>query len=89
MKKTREQIKLEIEQTQKRLDAYLDQEAMMLSNGGVKRYKIGTRELERYELSLKSVQDMIQKLQTRIEDLESKLNGGGNRRAVGIVPRDW
>jgi hypothetical protein len=55
----------------------------------VQLYTIGSRNLQRYQTSLASVQDMIAKLQKRVRELEAELAGGSARRAVGVVPRDW
>ena len=32
---------------------------------------------------------MIDRLTKKLEELEAELAGGGRRKAVGIIPRDW
>lgn len=89
MRRTREVIQAELEQTRKRLDRYLAREDDMLDKNGVQSYGIGSRNLQHYNTALKDVQDMIEKLRTRIRELEAELAGSSPRRAVGVVPRDW
>lgn len=89
MRRTREKITREIERTQKRLDLYLAREEEMLSKEGVQLYTIGSRNLQRYQTALSYVQSEIEKLQKKLDELEAELAGGGARRAVGVVPRDW
>ena len=87
--RSKETIQQELTETRTRLSAYLAREADMLSKDGVQLYTIGSRNLQRYQTSLASVQDMITKLQKRVRELEAELAGGSARRAVGVVPRDW
>ena len=61
----------------------------MLSKDGVQLYTIGSRNLQRYQTSLSSVQAEIDKLSKRVDELEDELAGYTPRRAVGVVPRDW
>lgn len=89
MRRTREVIQAELEQTRKRLDRYLAREDDMLDKNGVQSYGIGSRNLQHYSTALKDVQDMIEKLRARIRELEAELAGSSPRRAVGVVPRDW
>lgn len=89
MRRTREVIQAELEQTRKRLDRYLAREDDMLDKNGVQSYGIGSRNLQHYNTALKDVQDMIEKLRARIRELEAELAGNSPRRAVGVVPRDW
>lgn len=89
MRRTREVIQAELEQTRKRLDRYLAREDDMLDKNGVQSYGIGSRNLQHYNTALKDVQDMIEKLRARIRELEAELAGSNPRRAVGVVPRDW
>ena len=86
--RSKETIQQELTETRTRLSAY-PREADMLSKDGVQLYTIGSRNLQRYQTSLASVQDMIAKLQKRVRELEAELAGGSARRAVGVVPRDW
>lgn len=58
-----------------------------LLSGQVQSYSIGSRNLTR--LNLVELKDTIKALEKEIDELESALNGGGRRKAVGVVPRDW
>ncbi len=87
--RSREGIVKELEETRCRRELYLEQEANLLSKKGVQSYSIGTRNIQRYHVDLKAVQDMITKLNQRIRELETELAGSASRRAVGVVPRDW
>lgn len=87
--RSKEAIVTELEETRTRLKLYLDREEDLLSKKGVQSYSIGTRSLQRYNVDLKTVQDMITKLRQRVQELEAELSGGAPRRAVGVVPRDW
>lgn len=75
MRRTREAIQAELEQTRKRLDRYLAREDDMLDKNGVQSYGIGSRNLQHYNTALKDVQDMIEKLRARIRELEAELAG--------------
>lgn len=88
MRRTPEKIQDELTRTRARLDLYLKREEDMLS-GGVQLYTIGSRNLQRYQTTLSSVQAEIEKLQKKIDELEAELAGGSARRAVAVVPRDW
>lgn len=89
MKRTRQTIETELDQTRKRLEAYLSREADMLAKNGVQSYGIGSRNIQYYSTALKDIQDMIERLRARIRELEAELAGLTPRRAVGVVPRDW
>ena len=73
--RSKETIQQELTETRTRLSAYLAREADMLSKDGVQLYTIGSRNLQRYQTSLASVQDMIAKLQKRVRELEAELAG--------------
>lgn len=88
MRRTRERIQIELARARRRLELYLKREEDMLS-GGVQLYTIGSRNLQRYQTTLSSVQAEIDKLQKKVDQLEAELAGGSARRAVGVVPRDW
>lgn len=88
MRRTREIIQSELARTRRRLDLYLKREENMLGDG-VQLYTIGSRNLQRYQTTLSSVQAEIDKLQKKVDQLEAELAGGSARRAVGVVPRDW
>lgn len=88
-RRSNEIIRRELEETKERLELYKAREKEMISQEGVQMYTIGSRSLQRYQTSLASVQNMIEKLSKRISELESELAGGSARRAVGVIPRDW
>lgn len=88
-RRSKKEIQQELNETKQRLEAYKARELEMLSKDGVQLYTIGSRNLQRYQTSLGTVQNMIEKLQKRIRELESELAGQSARRAVGVVPRDW
>ena len=81
-------IKEKLDAKKQRLTAYLDRETEMLT-GGVQSYGIGSRNLTRYQTDLANIRAAIKELEKEIEQLENQLNGRSNRRALGVVPRDW
>lgn len=83
--RSKETIQQELTETRTRLSAYLAREADMLSKDGVQLYTIGSRNLQRYQTSLASVQDMIAKLQKRVRELEAELAGGVEARAEALL----
>ena len=58
-----------------------------LIKGRVKAYMIDDRQLTRFDLPV--LAEEIRKLENEIEELEGQLNGGGRRKAVGIIPTSW
>ena len=78
-----------LEARKARLQMYLDKEKYMLSPDGVRAYGVGSRNLQRYDIALKDIMDMIRKLEDEIAELELLAAGEAPRRAVGVVPRDW
>lgn len=88
-RRTKTEIKEELEQTKARLKSYLEREQEMLSKDGVKAYGIGSRNLQRYDTSLADVQKAIDSLRKRIRELEAELAGGRPRRAISAVPHDF
>lgn len=60
---------------------------LALLKGGVKSYAFGGKNLTR--LDLPQLENTIANLEKEISSLEGQLSGGGRRRAIGIVPRDW
>ena len=60
---------------------------LALLNGQVKSYAIGSRNLTRFDLP--QLEDTIKSLEKEVDELESVLNGGKRRKAVGVIPRDW
>lgn len=86
--RSRTVIERRIELTQQRLDDYLTKEHDILA-GGVQSYGIGSRNLARYNADLATIRAAIKELEQELAELESELAGGGRRKAVGIVYRDW
>ena len=60
---------------------------LALLTGQVQSYTIGSRNLTR--LNLSELKETISTLEKEIDELEAVLRGGGRRKAVGIIPRDW
>ena len=60
---------------------------LALLNGQVKSYAIGSRNLTR--LDLPQLKQEINDLEREIAELEARQSGGGKRKAVGVVIRDW
>ena len=89
MRRSKETIQRELDETRNRLDMYLAREEEMLDKNGVQSYAIGSRNLQRYQTGLADVQNMIEKLRKRVRELEAELAGQSPRRAVGVIPRDW
>ena len=58
-----------------------------LLTGQVQSYAIGSRNLTR--LNLSELKETISTLEKEIDELEAVLRGGGRRKAVGVVLRDW
>lgn len=88
-RRSKEEIRKELEETRTRLDQYLAREKEMISSDGVQSYTIGSRNLQRYQTGLADIQAMIDKLRKRIRELEAEMAGQSARRAVGVIPRDW
>lgn len=58
-----------------------------LISGQVQSYSIGSRSLTR--LNLKDLREEMRVLENEIDGLEEQLRGGGKRKAVAVVPRDF
>jgi len=58
-----------------------------LIDGGVKNYMIDDRSLTKWDLD--EVEKQLEKAEQKIDELEGLLAGGGRRKTVGVVPRDW
>ena len=58
-----------------------------LLSGQVQSYSIGSRNLTRLDLG--TLKKEIDELEKEIDQLTAKLNGRSQRKAVGVIPRDW
>lgn len=58
-----------------------------LIKGRVKAYMIDDRQLTRFDLPV--LAEEIRSLENEIEELEGQLDGGGRRKAVGVIPSNW
>lgn len=83
---SRETIQHRLEARKAALDA-TEKAYLALLTGQVQSYAIGSRNLTR--LNLSELKETISTLEKEIDELEAVLRGGGRRKAVGIVPRDW
>ena len=57
-----------------------------LVEGGVKSYMLDDRQLTKFDLP--ALSDEIMQAEKRVDELMNMLNGGRNRKAFGIIPRD-
>lgn len=73
-----------IAKKKERLEFYYKREEEML-NKGVQSYGLGTRSATRYQTDLSTIRKAIKELEDDIAALENK----SQRRAVGVIPRDW
>lgn len=60
---------------------------LALLNGQVQSYAIGSRNLTKFDLP--KLKEEIAQLEKEVDSLENLLNGGGKRKAVGVVICDW
>ena len=60
---------------------------LKLLDGGVKSYRIDDRELTRFDLP--KLQEEIEAVEKKVDELTATLEGQKPRRAVGVIPRDW
>ena len=58
-----------------------------LVNGGVQSYTIGSRSLSKFDLQ--KITAEIKEHEKQADSLAVQLKGGGRRKTVGIIPRDW
>jgi hypothetical protein len=73
-----------LQEYKNRLEAYEKAEMTILD--GAQSYQLNGRNLTRANLS--EVRQMIEYLINRIEIEESRVNGKGRNKVVGIIPRD-
>lgn len=58
-----------------------------LVDGGVQSYSIGSRSLTRLDIT--KLMEEITAHEKAADELETLLNGGKRRKAVGVIPRDF
>lgn len=73
-----------LDNLKKRYDDYIKAEDAILN--GAQEYGMGTRNLKRADLN--SISEMIKYLEKEIEIEESKQQGRGRNKVVGVIPRD-
>ena len=81
-------IKRRLERNAARLDLYYKAEEAIL--GGAQSYTIGSRNLTRANLA--EITEMIEALEDKVAEDEAALetaSGGGRRKSVGVILRDW
>jgi len=81
-------ISKQLEIKKKRLEMYYHREEKMLTDG-VQSYGIGSRNLSRYQTDLAKIQEMIEKLEEDIKELEGRKDKQRPRKAYGVVPMNW
>lgn len=84
MNRTEIQARLAFEKSklEKLREAYL-----ALLDGGVKSYRLDDRSLTKFDLD--TLDDEIDAAEKKVDELTSLLEGGGRRKSVGVIPRDW
>lgn len=83
---SRSVIARRLERNRERLELYYAAERAILD--GAQSYAIGSRSLSRADLS--EVTETIAALEARVAEDEAALApGGGRRRSVGVLLRDW
>ncbi len=60
---------------------------LALLDGGVKSYRLGNEELTRLDLS--ALQKRIEEAESKVDELETLVEGGHSRRSFAVVPMDW
>lgn len=60
---------------------------LALLDGGVKSYMIDDRQLTRFDID--KLKDEINAMEKEVDQLTALVNGGGRRKSVGVVIRDW
>lgn len=73
-----------LETLKKRYEEYVKAEDTIL-NGG-QEYRIGTRQFKRGDL--KTISETIAYLEKEIANEESKQQGKGRNKLIGVIPRD-
>lgn len=73
---------------EERLELYRAQEQKIL-NDSAQMYTIGSRSIQRYQLSLDQIAKMIKSLEEEIEGIDDELAGSSRRKAFSAIPCDW
>ena len=60
---------------------------LALLDGNATSYTIGSRSVT--HLDIDKLEAHINKLQTKVNELEAQLAGGKPRKSVGVIPMDW
>lgn len=58
-------------------------------NNDVYKYEIGSKSVTRYNLDLKALRETIAYYEDLCDEIQAELDGGGARRSVAALPRDW
>lgn len=84
MDRTEIQARLAFEKSklEKLREAYL-----ALLDGGVKSYRLDDRSLTKFDIG--TLASEIKAAENKVDELTSLLEGGGRRKSVGVIPRDW
>ena len=84
MDRTEIQARLAFEKSklEKLREAYL-----ALLDGGVKSYRLDDRSLTKFDIG--TLASEIEAAENKVDELTSLLEGGGRRKSVGVIPRDW
>lgn len=84
MDRTEIQARLAYEKSklEKLREAYL-----ALLDGGVKSYRLDDRSLTKFDIG--TLASEIEAAENKVDELTSLLEGGGRRKSVGVIPRDW
>lgn len=86
MKKRIETIEKKLAFRRRMLDRLYEAYEAIVS-GRVKSYMIDDRQLTNIDID--DIAAEIRKLEEEIDELEALLDGGGRRKAVGVIPMNW
>lgn len=82
----RTEIRARLEFEKSKLEK-LRSEYLALLDGGVKEYRLDDRSLTKFDID--KLAKEIDAAEKKVDELTALLNGGGRRKAVGVIPRDW
>lgn len=86
MASRKEKIQKRIAFRQRALDKLYDAYEAIAS-GRVKSYMIDDRQLTNHNLD--ELLEEIRTIENEIDEMEARLDGGGRRKAVGVIPVNW